>query len=528
MRLRTRATLVSAVLMAVVLSATGVFVYLRLQTELRRRSTRPCVPGRMPAPGGGGLGCAPARLARRCVRAADRSRRLGGRVLEERRGRTRVRVRRVGRRCLRTGRRDDQGEAVRRGRSPSRSPTGGARRGRVARRPADDARPARDRARDRRAARADPGRRRDLVACRVDAPPGRVDAREAAAISAGDPGAGAGPGDRRRARAPGRDAERDAGPARGGDRRERRFVDDASHELRTPLSNLKAELDLALRRSRTADELERALRSASEEADRLARLAEDLLVLARADRGRLPIRREPVDVARPIGGTVDSFAARAPRTRGGNRRPRPRRAPGRRGRAPDAPGPRQPPRQWAAVRPGWRPPERGRQRDDGSLRLEVRDTGPGFPAEFLPVAFEAFARPDASRSRPEGGTGLGSRSWPPSRRRTAGPPRPRTPPAAAPSDLSIPADPPARRSEVEPTGEVLGYLRARQLIQRDPVAARRRERAAGPCGISNRCAGSHREPRAPRARRPGPPRGTAGSCARPRRGRSGARAADPR
>ena len=32
---------------------------------------------------------------------------------------------------------------------------------------------------------------------------------------------------------------------------------------------------------------------------------------------------------------------------------------------------------------------------------------PGLPAEFLPVAFEAFGRPDASRSRPEGGTGLG-------------------------------------------------------------------------------------------------------------------------
>ena len=47
------------------------------------------------------------------------------------------------------------------------------------------------------------------------------------------------------------------------------------------------------------------------------------------------------------------------------------------------------------------------ERDDGSLRLEVRDSGPGFPPDFLPVAFEAFTRPDAARSRPYGGVGLG-------------------------------------------------------------------------------------------------------------------------
>jgi signal transduction histidine kinase len=46
-------------------------------------------------------------------------------------------------------------------------------------------------------------------------------------------------------------------------------------------------------------------------------------------------------------------------------------------------------------------------RQDGALRLEVRDSGPGFPEGFLPVAFEPFARPDAGRSRPEGGAGLG-------------------------------------------------------------------------------------------------------------------------
>jgi two-component system OmpR family sensor kinase len=189
--------------------------------------------------------------------------------------------------------------------------------------------------------------------------------------------------------------------------RERRLVDDASNELRTPLANLKAELDLALRRSRTADELERALRSAAEETDRLARLAEDLLVLARADRGRLPIRREPVDVARMVGGTVDTFAARASERGVGIdvRVPEELRADVDELRMRQALG--------NLLDNGLRyVPSGGRmrvaaERHDGSLRLEVRDTGPGFPPEFLPVAFEAFARPDASRSRPGGGTGLG-------------------------------------------------------------------------------------------------------------------------
>ena len=189
--------------------------------------------------------------------------------------------------------------------------------------------------------------------------------------------------------------------------RERRFVDDASHELRTPLANLKAELDLALRRSRTSDELEQAVRSASEETDRLARLADDLLVLARAERGRLPIRREPVDVARMVGGTVDSFAARASERGVGIevRVPDELRADLDELRMRQALG--------DLLDNGLRyvPPGGNvrvtAERHDGSLLMEVRDTGPGFPPEFLPVAFEAFARPDPSRSRPEGGAGLG-------------------------------------------------------------------------------------------------------------------------
>ena len=77
---------------------------------------------------------------------------------------------------------------------------------------------------------------------------------------------------------------------------ERRFVADASHELRTPLATLKAELELGLRRERSPEELRDTLRSAQEEVDRLSSLADDLLVLARADEGRLPIREDVLDV----------------------------------------------------------------------------------------------------------------------------------------------------------------------------------------------------------------------------------------
>ena len=75
---------------------------------------------------------------------------------------------------------------------------------------------------------------------------------------------------------------------------ERRLVSDASHELRTPLTTLRAELDLALMGDRTPEEMHAALRSAAEEARRMSRLADDLLVLARADQGRLPLNEEPL------------------------------------------------------------------------------------------------------------------------------------------------------------------------------------------------------------------------------------------
>src|SRR4051812_34317463 len=91
---------------------------------------------------------------------------------------------------------------------------------------------------------------------------------------------------------------------------ERRFLADASHELRTPLAILKGELEVARLEGDDPDALRAAIASAGEEADRLCRLAEALLVLARADDGHLPI----TTADEPAGALLERVAARhAPR-----------------------------------------------------------------------------------------------------------------------------------------------------------------------------------------------------------------------
>src|SRR5215212_3263079 len=97
--------------------------------------------------------------------------------------------------------------------------------------------------------------------------------------------------------------------------RERVFVDNAGHELRTPLAILKLELEVMLSEHLTHAELEQRLRSAAEEVDRLAKLAEDLLVIARADQGRLPLEKRPVPVAPLLTTVTTRIAGTAPGTR---------------------------------------------------------------------------------------------------------------------------------------------------------------------------------------------------------------------
>jgi len=73
------------------------------------------------------------------------------------------------------------------------------------------------------------------------------------------------------------------------------LVSAASHELRTPLTSLRTEVELALLGDRDAGELRAALRSAADEIRRLCRLADDMLLLAQADQGQLPLRPRPLE-----------------------------------------------------------------------------------------------------------------------------------------------------------------------------------------------------------------------------------------
>lgn len=77
---------------------------------------------------------------------------------------------------------------------------------------------------------------------------------------------------------------------------QRRFVADASHELRTPLTTIRGNLELLRREPPiSAEDRVAVLADVVEECERLIRLVNDLLVLARADAGR-PLRREPVRI----------------------------------------------------------------------------------------------------------------------------------------------------------------------------------------------------------------------------------------
>lgn len=183
--------------------------------------------------------------------------------------------------------------------------------------------------------------------------------------------------------------------------RERALVSNASHELRTPLALLKTEIELALDEPDSAPALAAALRSAGEETDRLAQLADDLLLLASVDAGKLPLRRAPVPVAEVLETIATRFQRRAADA----------------GRAIEVaadPGlvalvDRRRLEQALsnlvenALRHGAGTVRLEATEGSGALTVRVSDQGHGFPPQFLDRAFERFSRADGSRA----GAGLG-------------------------------------------------------------------------------------------------------------------------
>ena len=182
---------------------------------------------------------------------------------------------------------------------------------------------------------------------------------------------------------------------------ERSFLDDASHELRTPISILRAELELALGQPGDAEELQQSLRSALEETERLVRLTDDLLVLARVDSEHLPLRAQPVELR----GAAERVVERL----------------GDAGANIDVTGSRvvvQADPLWidqivtnllvnasrfarSRVRLEVNAPRHGR------TEVVVADDGPGFPPDALPTVFDRFSRAGRARQREGGGAGLG-------------------------------------------------------------------------------------------------------------------------
>jgi two-component system OmpR family sensor kinase len=184
---------------------------------------------------------------------------------------------------------------------------------------------------------------------------------------------------------------------------QRRFVADISHELRTPLTAIRGNLDLL----RRIPNDETSLDAIDAEARRMSRLVRDLLMLAQADSGRLPLEREAVELS-----TLLAEVYAQARVLTAEReidmallQDDPVHIEG------------DPDRLLQlfinlvsnAIK---YTPDGGRitlalTAHSGWARVLVSDTGIGIPAEDLPYIFNRFYRVDRARSRAQGGTGLG-------------------------------------------------------------------------------------------------------------------------
>ena len=195
-------------------------------------------------------------------------------------------------------------------------------------------------------------------------------------------------------------------------RRLSEFSSDLAHDLRTPINNLLGEAQVALSRPRDAAEYRAVLESAVEEYERLSRMIENMLFLARADKAQARVSPQWIDLRSALEKILSYYELLAEergirlvlevRSDGG-------------GRA----------RAWAdelmlnravgnllsnALRHG--PQDctvtvRALARADGSAEVEVANPGAGIAREHLPRIFDRFYRPSISREGSAAGSGLG-------------------------------------------------------------------------------------------------------------------------
>jgi heavy metal sensor kinase len=185
---------------------------------------------------------------------------------------------------------------------------------------------------------------------------------------------------------------------------QQQFTSDAAHELRTPVSVMLTQAQTVLNRERTAPEYRETVEACQRAAQRMRKLIESLLALARLDAGQEPMKRLDFDLSKTTGDCVELIRPLA-----------------------DERGVKilcdLPPlecvgdsERLAQVitnlltnaiqynKPGGEV-RIAAQSQDGMAVLAVSDNGAGIPAEDLPRVFERFYRADKSRST--GGNGLG-------------------------------------------------------------------------------------------------------------------------
>jgi len=184
------------------------------------------------------------------------------------------------------------------------------------------------------------------------------------------------------------------------------FSADLAHELRTPINNLRGEAEVALARPRSVPEYQQILASSLEECEKLSRMIDGMLFLARADNQDAAVHRVRLDARKEIEAVREFYEALAREqevevTCHGSA--------------------------WLTVDPDLfrraisnllanalqHTPPKGTISiavstvDSGIARIDVRDSGSGIAAEHLPKIFDRFYRVDRSRSQPSRGTGLG-------------------------------------------------------------------------------------------------------------------------